>query len=457
MACLAPFDVLRLRVEDLGPTLYVRASWKDPWLNLVNRDVWPEGAGLDRSAFTIGRSEPSTDEETWAAIAVSSGGTFTGSCGVTYNQTYVGHLEVHYKPENFGLVGPLICQDDLTLHWNSSDFWEKYFQSLEKRNVKSIVNRLANIYMNYVPKWSCTTGFNTPLAGTFNLTQPPASSVDLNGDASAALKVPQPTCTLTQDFLDLIALNLSEEGADDPNTNGWITQGPEGPIFPLMIGQEASNKILLNNSELRRDYRSAFEAFGDANPVIARLGASRVIKNFRHMITRFPPRWAYVPNGVTVELVPATGTTPPVDYTNSSGSARFKRVPTWLQSTSSSDVTKGQAAVVNPNWRNASIANIEGAIVWNPWVFTEEVLRPVNAAPGMKWKHQDYFGEWQFVTGNDALIGFPDCPAGTQDPTHKLGRHVAEYRHGNKPIYPQYGALITFLRCVSDFDCVACS
>lgn len=437
-------------MEDLGPTLYVRASWKDPWLNLMNRDTWPVGAGLDRSAFTIGRSEPATDEETWSAIVVKSGNTFTGSCGVTYNQTYVGHLEVHYKPEGFGLLGPLICQDDLTLHWQSEDFWEKYFMALEKRNIKSIVNRLANIYMNYVPKWATQspTGF-APVNGNFNLVQPAPSTVDLNGATAGSSAVPQAQCNLTQDFLDTIAIQLSEEGADDPNTNGWITQGPEGPIFPLLVGQEASNKILLNNSELRRDYRSAFEAFGDANPVIARLGASRVIKNFRHMITRFPPRWAWLTSGSKIELVPGTLTTASV--------TGYYRVPTWQMSTSSTDATKGQVAIVNPNYRNPNIASYEGAIVLNPWVYTEEVLRPVNAAPGMKWQAQDYFGEWQFVTGNDALIGFPDCPNGAQDPTHKQGRHVAEYRHAAKPIFPQYGALLIYTRCANDWDCAACS
>lgn len=451
MACLAPFDVLRMRVEDLGPTLYVRASWKDPWLNLMNRGEWPIGAGLDRSAFTIGRSEPATDEETWSAIAVKTGGgTYTGSCGVTYNQTYVGHLEVHYKPEEFGLVGPLICQDDLTLHWNSNDFWEKYFQALEKRNVKSIVNRLANIYMNYVPRAACVAASAfSYVAGNFNLTQPAPSIVDLNGVTAGSVAVPQASCNLSQDFLDLTAIELMEEGADDPNTNGWITQGPEGAIFPILIGQDASNKILLNNSELRRDYRSAFEAFGDANPVIQRLGSSRVIKNFRHMITRFPPRWAWMTAGQKQELVPGTLFT--------ATTTGYQRVPTWLMSTSSNDVTKGQAAVVNPNYRNPNIATYEGAIVLNPWVYTEEVLKPVNAAPGMKWKPQDYFGEWQFITGNDALIGFPDCPNGAQDPTHKLGRHVAEYRHAAKPIFPQFGRLLIYTRCLSDFDCVSCS
>lgn len=422
MACTTPFDVLRMKTEDLGPTLYLRGSFKDPWLNIVPRDTYPVGAGLVRSAFTVGRSEPATDEETWVAIATTSGQSYVGSCSTTYNQTYVGYLETTYKPEGFGLVGPLVCQDDLTLHWNSLDFWEKYFQALEKRNSKSIINRLANIYMNYVPKASAGTTF-TYIDGDIS-TQPPSSSVDVSG-----LSIP--TCGLIQDYLDETALILMEEGADEPNTNGWITQGPEGPIFPILIGNEASNKLLLNNAELRDDYRFAYEGHGEVSPVIQRLGASRIIKNFRHIVTRFPPRWKLVGGVLT-------------------------RVPTWIMSTAAANATKGQVAIVNPEWRNASIAAWEGAIVMNPWVFTEEVLQPVNSAPGMKWTPQNYFGEWRFVTGNDALLGFSSC-TGVSDPTHKLGRHFAEYRHAAKPIFPQYGRLILYQRCPTTFDCNSCS
>lgn len=411
-----------MKVEDLGPMLYVRASWRDAWLNLVMRETWPMGAGVVRSAFTIGRSEPATDEEAWQTIATTSGDSYTGSCGVTYVQTYVGYKEVTYKPESFGLVGPLVCQDDLTLHWNSLDFWEKYFQALEKRNVKSIVNRLANIYMNYVPKAAANPDFHY-VDGTID-TQPPGQHVDLSG-----ISVPQ--CGLIQDYLDTTAIELMQEGATDPNSNGWITMGPDGPIFPLMIGVDASNKILQNNAELRADYRFAFDSLAEANPVIKRLGASLVIKNFRHMITLFPPRWKLVGGVLT-------------------------RVPTWIMSTSSTNATKGQVAIVNPEWKNANIAAWEGAIVWNPWVMTEEVLQPVNAAPGMKWTPQNYFGEWTFVTGNDALLGFDNC-TGVTDPKHKLGRHFAEYRHAAKPIFPTYGRLIVFKRCPAEFDCVACS
>jgi hypothetical protein len=385
------------------------------------RDEYPHGAGYVRSSFSIGRSEPASDEETWQEIQPLSQAA-NGACSLNYNQAYVGFKENTYKPEMFGLVGPLICQDDLVMNWNSADFWEKYFQALEKRNVKSIVNRLANIYMNYVPKAAAGSSF-TYVDGDID-TQPPGASVDLSG-----IDIPQ--CALVQDYLDETSLILSEEGADDPDTNGWIQQGPSGPIWPLLIGEQASNQLVLNNAELRDDYRSAMMGWGDANPVIQRMGASRVIKNFRHIITRFPARWS-----------------------NEGGT--LTRVPTWLMSTNAADATKGRVAVINPDWQNPNIAAWEAAIVLSPWVFREELLRPMNSAPGMKWQAQNYMGEWEFVTGNDALLGFDDC-TGVQDPRHKLGRHFAEYRHAAKPIFPEYGRMIVFRRCPADFDCVSCS
>src|SRR5678816_3554383 len=231
MACATPFDVLRAKTEDLGETLLVRASWKDPYLNLVPRASYPKGAGYVRSSFTVGRSEPASDEEAWAAIAAINDDTNpTGACNVTYNQTYVGLKEDQYKPENFGLVGPLICQDDLTMYWQSAEFWEKYFQALEKRNRKSIINRLGNVYMQYVPKASANENFAF-FAGDI-ATQPAPTSVDLTDLDGANL----PDSELTQEMLDATAIELMEEGADEPNSNGWITQGPDGPEFPIYIG-----------------------------------------------------------------------------------------------------------------------------------------------------------------------------------------------------------------------------
>lgn len=431
-----PFDVLRAKTEDLGPELYVRASWKDVWMSLVPRGSYPKGAGYVRSAFQISRSEPSNDEETWNVIQSIADNATSGACSLTYNQAFVGMHEDTYVPENFGLMGPVICQDDLAMYWQSAEYWEKYFQALEKRNKRSLSNRLGNIYRQYCSKASANSSFAF-IAGT--LTQPVPSSVGMTGLQGANI----PTSELTQEMLDSTAVELSEEGADDPNSNGWITQGADGAIYPLYIGQAMSHRLLLNNSELRSDFNNSFQGYGDANPVIKRLGASRIIKNFRHVINRFPARWTTQQVNTTTGVVSGTD------------DGTLRRVPTWVSATAGTR-EKGQIVSVNPYWRDATYAKFESAEVLNPWVFTEEILMPVNSLPGAKLTPQNYFGEWKFVTGNDAFLGVPNCSS-IQDPLHKMGRHYAEYRHAAKPIFVNYGRMILFRRCAGSYDTVQCS
>jgi len=425
MACAQQWDTLAVKTESLSEILLVRASWQDPWLNIIPRGEYPRGEGYTRTTFTIGRVEPTTDEETWVELAPVSAQHLDGHCSTTYNGVYTGYHADNYQPEEFGLKGPLVCQKELGQAFQSEEFWEKYFQALEKRNRKSVINRLGNVYMQYVPKASANAAF-TWYDGDIATQSPPAgpTMTDLDG---ANL----PTSELTQEMLDSTGETLIEEGAHVPDSNGFITMGDQGPEYPLLIGTWMSKRLAINNSELRADLNSGFQSRADVNPVLRRMGASRVIGNFRHVVNPFPPRWR-VTNNLLV------------------------RVPTWVMSTNATYATKGQVAIINPDWRDPSIAAYEGAIVLSRWVMTEEVLRPVNSAPGMKWDPLNYFGAWQFVTGNDALLGFDDC-TGVTDPLKNFGRHFAQYEHALKPMYPSYGRLILFKRCANSFDTITCS
>ena len=431
-ACANPFDVLRLRVEDLGPRLYKRATWLDPWMNLVPRNEWPVGAGLVRSSFEVGRSEPTTEEEAWSAVQVYSGSTFIGSCLKNFTDTNVGYEERQYNPEAFWLRGPLVCQSDLTLHWNSVDFWNLYFMRLEQRNTRSIVNRIQNVYCSYGTKVvGSTNGTVTTYAGNTS-TQPPGQYIDLTN-------VPAPQCGLDQSLLDSQVHPLVLAGATAEDSGGWISSLGSGPVFSLLIGIDASNQLALNNPELREDLRYSYEGFGDTAEVIIRLGASRVLKNYRHVITATPPRWSINDGGGT-------------------GNTVLSRVSPWVMQAGNVDTGfgKGQVAVPNPNYLNPNIAAVEAAIIMTKWNMEEEVLRPVNAAPGMKWMPQDYYGEWKFVTGNDAFLGMDGC-AGVADPFHEYGRHFAQYKHAFKPIFPDFARVFLFLRCPSTTTCLTCS
>lgn len=418
MACDAPFDAFRIATEYLGEELYRRASARSVWLPLIPRDEYTRGAGLTLSTFTIGRSEPTSDIETWSKVSSSlvSGGDANGGsgfCKTNWNDVDYGFEEVQYSPEQFGLRGPIICQDDLIYNFKADRFLEAYLQALTIRSMRSIDNRYQNIYSHLVPKNVTDASFTwyDGGSGTLPTTGP-------------SLCMNEATCELTQEMLDTVAAEHNELGATNPNSSGWIDLGQDGPIYPLLIGQLASQRILYNNADLRQDAAVVDAMKGtEAAMVFKRLGASKVIKNYRHVINLFPPRYIYVGK---------TGC--------------YQRINTWVMS----DGTKGHVAEINPDWKGAPF---EAAFVLNPWVFTSEIIRPVNAAAGLSWTPKNYFGEWMWVTGGQDIDDDVDC----YDPTKKLGRHFAEYKHAPKPVFPEFGRMIIFRRCpADDYECPTC-
>jgi len=409
MACATPFDAFRLATESLPNEVYKKAAYRSVWLNLIPREEYPMGTGLVQSVFTIGRSMPTTDEPAFTAITTKTGQTFTGTCGDTYEAVPVGFNESTYGPEQFAWRGPEVCQDDLIYNHKAAQFLAAYIPAITKNTETSISNRMAAIYAHYSPKSVATSSYPTVAGGTG---APPTSP---------NLTLTQSTMELSQEMLDTTANELSQNGATDPNSDGWIQLGEDGPIYPLYIGQQMSQRLLLDNAEIRADYRNAYMGAGEANPLLKRLGATRVIRNFRHVINLFPPRYTYADGAYT-------------------------RVPTWIMP----NATKGQEAEINPAYL---AADYEGAYVLTPWVFRSQIVKPVNSAAGLSWPPKSYAGEWQFIVGGN-LINDPPC----FDPQQKLGCHFASYKHAPKPIFPEYGRLIIYKRCLArNLGGVTCS
>lgn len=416
MPCNDAFDAFRQATEFLDEDLLRRAYYKSVWLNVIRRGEYMRGSGLNLRVFTLERSVPTSDNETWPKVAFASGD--ASSCGTTWNDVNYGHTERSYAPEQFGLRGPILCKDDLIYDWNTDDFLEGYLNALMHRSLASLENRYMAIYSHFVDKNVTNSTFTKTNGSSGTL---PTAGPDLSGMKEA-------TCRLDQiGHLENVALELIEEGATTPDSDGWINMGEDGPIFPLYIGIEASQQILRANAELRQDYRDADSGAGTAAALLKRIGATKVIGNFRHIPNLFPARFHWVPTG--------------------SGNGHYQRVNTWVMPAKS----KGNGGEINPQWRDAPF---EAAYVLSPWVYQSNVIRPVNASNNLRWMPTDYFGEWQFVTGGTEIDPDVDC----HDPLKKLGRHFAEYKHAPKPLFPKYGRMIIFRRCPdSDSTCITCA
>lgn len=408
MPSCKPFDAMKVATESFDQDILRRASPTSLWMNAIPRGTFAQGVGTTQTTFVIANSEPTSDNENWTDITLTNGQITLGNdantsgCDITYNQVEVGFTEQTYGPRQFGLKGPVICEDNLTFQHDAAKFLMAYETEMTKRAKRSWEFEMRRQYMLMGEKYG---------------------DGDLIGAAltpiSAITEIPQ--SQLTQDLLDVVAATLIDGDATEPDSDGYVTLGETGPIFTLNIGVEASNRILKLDPELRADARFATMGKGIQDPtgLFARIGAARVIGNFRHAITTIPPRFDVI------------------------GGHLVQR-NTFIMV----DTTQGKKAVRNPLWINAEY---EAAIVVLPTVFEAEIVKPMTGAGSFKFRPQNYMGEWEFVTGAYRL-GL-DC----DDPLDKLGQHVANFKYAPRPMFPEHGKVIIFKRCPRDIELVYCA
>ena len=415
MACSTILDAFAFATENLDTHLYEQASHRSIWLNLIRRGTYPQGVGTLRTVFGIGQIEP-TAEDTWTTItstthAITSGGDGTdNACYDNYKDVEWGFYEKDYSPEIAQLRGPVVCVKDLSFAHNINDFIASYVHKLGIRAQRVWERRYQNIHIQFSKKAVAIPDFQ--------------SSWKDQEDLGGTTALDTATCELSQEMLEFVAQALIEDGATNPDSNGFISWGPNGPIFSLYIGMHQSQRIARVNSDIRADYRDAFSGFGEESVLIKRIGASRIVGNFRHVINPLPPRYSLA-QGVYTEILP---------YANDA------------------DVTAGTAQEINVNWRNALY---EAALVLSPELYVSEIVQPNNG--GLNFDARSYMGEWKFVTGAYKWDNDSSC----DDPLDQRGRHFAEFLHAAKPnpvgIY-RLGWWIVFKRCLGNkVECVTCS
>ena len=415
MSCPNVFNAFAVATESLAQDVYKRASYRSMWLNLIERGEYPQGTGLTQTSFNTTSIEPTAAEE-WSAITLASGnpGSETNACDVTYNDVPVGFNAVTWGPERFALKGPLLCKDDLTFDHRVEAFLRVYLEKLSIRAQRSWETRYQNMFAKYAIKAVADSSFTQVETIPSGINELPWIQT---GSVGQALN--QATSELTQEMLDVAAATLIRNGATNPDSSGFISYSSDGPVFPLYIGLEASQRIAQNNAALREDLRFADMGSGPGAELLKRIGANRVIKNFRHIPNLFPPRFSY-------------------------GGGKY----TLIQPFTSSNGTKGTVFSVNPSWTTALY---EGAFVPTPYVIKSHIVRPVNRVGDLSWMPTNYMGEWQWVTGAYKLD--VDCA----DPLEKKGQHYAEFIHAVEPIFTNQGMTIIFRRCTGALTQIICS
>lgn len=395
-ACPSAFDALRVPTENLPNTIYRKASQTNFWLGYITSEEFPQNTGVNQTVFVIGNTEPYSNTEAWTDVTLSNN-VISTMCDSTYQDVDVGFNETTFAPRRFGLAGPVICHDTLSFVNNPTGFLRQYQMELVKRARRTWEFELRN---------RATVLYRKAIAGTQfevvdNTTFPNFAA---NGE-------------LTLDMLDEAAQYLIEAGATDADQE-WVELGPDGPIFPLVIGLQASQNLTTNQTDRRDDLRYADMGKGPAAQLMKRLGATRVIRNWRIVPVVLPPRYNF--------------------------SGGYSQVNTY-ESVSASE---GTVSRISSDYHNALY---EVAFIPHPMAFTRAVVRPQSA--GLNWTPINYMGEWVWKTTADGPISETYC----YDPLGKRGRHFAEFMYAAKPIYPEFGVAIMYQRCLHDAEYAPCT
>lgn len=403
MACSA-FDAIAEKTEFLPNELYQRAKQLSLLRGVMPTVAYPQNQGKVLTSIQIAHTEPASAVPAWQAISGITQGHPAGACDLSRETAEVGYNETTYTPEAYGIYGPIFCKDQFTFEHNPTAFMARYVTQLNQMSERIAENRKLEHYISLSTKHIANNTWNSTAGSSLAATS-----------GEATLPAVLATAELCDDLLEYIANDLITIGAQqtDEVDQGFIQLGEMGPVWPLLIGTQASMKLKRSDTERRNDTR-----YGEPNQLMLRVGATYVRYNFRHVPCVIPPRYSW-------------------------DGAAYHRVEPYLQAAASG---KGFASIPNPAYTSAEY---EAAIVLNPMVYN---YRPIVAqTAGLDFEPSNYVGDWSWV------VGAYKWDATCADPTDKFGRHAAEYRHAFEPVFPEFGRTIIFKRCLDDIACSTCS
>jgi hypothetical protein len=420
MACADIFQALKMVSESLGKDVHRKALNKSVWMNAIPKGVYPLGQGLTQTTFAIENSMPVNDELAWEDISTTAASgvagidtAASGLCQPTWNDVEWGFSEQTYGPERIAVRGPQICQSNLKYRYNVDVFMRAYLEEITKHSKRILENKIQNEYMKHARKVTLSGAVGAEaLVDTEVIGDGDTVMKDLTAATDLADSV-----KLLPGHLDQLAIKLIESGATEGDSSGWIEMGSSGPIFPLIIGMEASNLLLKSDANVRTDYRESSKS----NELLARLGADRVSGNFRHIVV-----------------------TNPVRLKRNSGTTGYDRV-SENSALAAGDIAKGTGTKLNPLYVSAGAesgaAVYESAIVLTPSVMKQLVV-PSTTPGGLAFSPENYSGDWQFVTGGYKTNATATC----DDPLEVYGRHYGQYELAFEPVFGDHGATVIFKR-----------
>ncbi len=395
----------------IGPEIYRKTINQSPWLNLVRQAAWPDGMGTTISALTWERSLP-TNNLTWSTLGYNpagdatspqTGGTDEGNCLPPKQTINFAQTLRTYNLAQTALESPKLCLNDLRFPWQVKEQLGAIMDILAENVKYAWESRYRNEYFRLC---------GHKVVAKAGLPENTTTNVDPNSNTVTASLFPNQAATtqLTASILQRYAGKMIRDGAGMKS----LSKNQGQPVFGLICSPEVSERLILDNSDIRQDYRWID---GQAKELLAPLGVDRSYKNFFHILDWQSPRY---------------------DWINGSG---YIRRPFYASTAAS----YGNKSDINPDYETAAY---EVSFIFHQDVMESMIPKPISAPGGnTKFNPQKYRGDFNWLN----ILNKDDNPDGT------IGFFRSVFQNGSKSIRPEWGYAILHQRCPQDYSLNACA
>ena len=346
---------------------------------LMKKEVLPDGIGFNFSTVVVNRSIGTGGG--WVDVSAPDG--TSNNCVPTPTTVAPSMSNLAYSAVQTSVLSNDICFQDARRSYN----WPEQVKAIRENFSENIVDIWEN-----EDKLLFFTNAGHKIVFDGSLTE----------STGATMPATPATSTINQNLLD----DLYQQIIQDGGGKEAYASKQGSPIITAVMSQEAHRTIIKGDDSVREDFRWADSGKGDGSVLLQSWGIDRVYGGFMHCIDNKMPRFDFV------------------------GGAWVER-PFYITQPS----TVGDAAVVNPAYKNAEYEDI---YLWHPDVVHRQVPKPLGSVGA------DTTGRAINFNGEVMWLNIPNKDT---NPFGDIGFWGARLYAAYKPIKPQYGYCIRVKRC----------
>jgi hypothetical protein len=291
----------------------------DFYLKHFSKEPWLDGQGTQYSYPIYERVLPNTPVtfSTWTSSdgttgAEQQGGQCRNHAGQSLDRFGITLRQTTLKKA--ALNSPDICLDDLQFAWQVEDQVRNIIRVLTENTRWVWTNAYQDEYLNSIATANCFVVQEGSSSGGLIAAPSNRNMLFAGGDAATYGTASQVYPGVADSKVGRLSWNVLEfiyeqMGYLGGSINPYTRVDEMTPVYALVGDRFSFYDLKMQDSNVRDDFRHAFEGSGNSSPLMMAPGLSGVYRGFKFFTVEFPPRYTLMANDSVASVAVTAGGT----------------------------------------------------------------------------------------------------------------------------------------------------